>query len=249
MDIPLIEFDTHEGLISPDFEKLPLTLPKRCLMAFFGERRVREFAESKGGKKIGAFQSITKEFPLYEIPGKKEPLLLMEAPVGAPAAVLMEERLFAYGVEKVLAIGCAGSLIHLPESSFYPVQRALRDEGTSFHYLPPARFIDFDGKPLEHLRAWFEERQMPFHPVTTWTSDGFFRETKEKIKRRIGEGCTLVDMEASGLAACARFRKKEYAQILFTADSLANFSHNQRNWGYKGRTLALVLGMDALEVI
>ena len=249
MDIPLIEFDDSNGLIAPDFEKLSLSLPKRCLMAFLGERRVREFAESRGGRKIGSFQSITKEFPLYVIPGKEEELLLTEAPVGAPAAVLMEERLFAYGVEKVLAIGCAGALVSLSEGSFYPVERALRDEGTSFHYLPPARFIDFDKAPLERLSHWFEGKGMPFHPVTTWTSDGFFRETKEKVKKRMEEGCTVVDMEAAALAACARFRKKEYAQILFTADSLATLSHDQRGWGYKGRTIALALGMDALEIM
>ena len=83
--IPLAEFSREEGLISPDFEHLPLTLPRRCLMAFLGEKRIAAFAEKRGGKVLGTFLSLTKPFPLYEIPGEKEPLLLVQAPAGAPA--------------------------------------------------------------------------------------------------------------------------------------------------------------------
>ena len=146
--IPLAEFSREEGLISPDFEHLSLTLPRRCLMAFLGEKRIAAFAEKRGGKVLGTFLSLTKPFPLYEIPGEKEPLLLVQAPAGAPAAVLIEDRLFAYGAEKVLAIGCCGSLADIPENCFFPIEKALRDEGTSYHYLPPSRFIELDKEPL-----------------------------------------------------------------------------------------------------
>lgn len=206
-DVPLTEYSREEGLIAPDFEGLPLHLPRRCLMAFLGEKRIAAFAESRKGKVIGSFLSLTKSFPLYEIPGK-EPLLLVQSPAGAPAAVLIEERLFAYGAEKVLAIGCCGSLTDIPENCFFPIEKALRDEGTSFHYLPPSRFIEMDKAPLLHLKDYFKKKGLPFRPAATWTSDGFFRETEEKIRRRREEGCTLVDMEASALAACARFRKR-----------------------------------------
>lgn len=247
-DLPLTEYSREEGLIAPDFEGLPLRLPRRCLMAFLGEKRIAAFAESRKGKVIGSFLSLTKPFPLYEIPGK-EPLLLVQAPAGAPSAVLIEERLFAYGAEKALAIGCCGSLTDIPENCFFPIEKALRDEGTSFHYLPPSRFIEMDKAPLLHLKDYFKKRGLPFRPAATWTSDGFFRETEEKIRRRREEGCTLVDMEASALAACARFRKKEFAEIMFTADTLASLAHDQRRWGRESRNAALVMGMEALEEI
>lgn len=69
--IPLAEFSREEGLISPDFEHLPLQLPRRCLMAFLGEKRIAAFAEKRGGKVLGTFLSLTKPFPLYEIPGER----------------------------------------------------------------------------------------------------------------------------------------------------------------------------------
>lgn len=81
-DVPLTEYSREEGLIAPDFEGLPLHLPRRCLMAFLGEKRIAAFAESRKGKVIGSFLSLTKSFPLYEIPGK-EPLLLVQSPAGA----------------------------------------------------------------------------------------------------------------------------------------------------------------------
>lgn len=248
-NIPLTEFSSEDGLISPDFEHLSLHLPARCLMAFLGEKRIAAFAESGGGKITGSFLSLTKKFPLYEIPGKKEPLLLVQAPAGAASAVLIEDRLFAYGVEKILAIGCCGSLVELPENCFFPIERALRDEGTSYHYMAPSRFIELDKEPLARLKGYFEKKGLPFHPAATWTSDGFFRETREKVEKRKAEGCELVDMEASALAACARFRKKKFAEIMFTADTLSSLSHDQRHWGRESRSAALVLGMEALEEI
>lgn len=242
-------YDPAPGLIAPDFEKLSLSLPAKAIFAFLGEKRIARFVESKGGKEIGHFISLTKSFPLYEIPTEKEPILLMQAPVGAPAAVLMEERLFAYGVEKILAIGCCGALTALPENVFLPVTKAYREEGTSYHYLPPEPFISFDEKPRQALEQYFKEKNLSYTPCTTWTSDGFFRETKEKIRQRIADGCQVVDMEASALAACARFRKKTFAQILFTADTLAHMTHDQRHWGEESRNAALTLAYEAIEYL
>ena len=94
-----------------------------------------------------------------------------------------------------------------------------------------------------------KEKGIPFTPAVTWTSDGFFRETKEKIKARRRAGCNVVDMEAAALAACARFRGKEFAQILFTADTLSSLSHDPRGWGYRGRNAALEIGLAAAQVM
>ena len=82
-------FDPAPGLIAPDFEQLSLHLPARCLFAFLSEARIERFAREKGGTPLGRFASITKSFPIYEIQTPDGPIALMQAPVGAPAAVLM----------------------------------------------------------------------------------------------------------------------------------------------------------------
>ena len=221
-------FDPAPGLIAPDFEQLSLHLPARCLFAFLSEARIERFAREKGGTPLGRFASITKSFPIYELQTPDGPIALMQAPVGAPAAVLMEERFYAYGAEKILAIGCCGALTGLPENAFLPVEKAFREEGTSFHYQEMSDWIFFDEAPRLRIEAWMKEKGIPFTPAVTWTSDGFFRETKEKIKARRKAGCNVVDMEAAALAACARFRGKEFAQILFTADTLSSLPRPAR---------------------
>lgn len=242
-------FDPAPGLIAPDFEQLSLHLPARCLFAFLSEARIERFSREKGGTPLGRFASITKSFPIYELQTPDGPIALMQAPVGAPAAVLMEERLYAYGAEKILAIGCCGALTGLPENAFLPVMKAFREEGTSFHYQEAGDWILFDEAPRLRIEAWMKEKGIPFTPAVTWTSDGFFRETKEKIKARRRAGCNVVDMEAAALAACAHFRGKEFAQILFTADTLSSLSHDPRGWGYHGRNAALEIGLAAARVM
>ena len=144
MENILSEYDKSPGIISPDFEKMDLHLPKRAVFAFLGEKRIERFVLARGGEKAGIFVSLTKDFPLWMIKADKEELCILQAPAGASAAVLLLERLYAYGVEKVVALGCCGALEKLAENVFFVVRKALRDEGTSYHYLPPARFVTLD---------------------------------------------------------------------------------------------------------
>lgn len=110
--------------------------------------------------------------------------------------------------------------------------KALRDEGTSYHYAPPSRFIDIDEKARKAIEKTILEHKMNYLEIITWSTDGFFRETKEKVAYRKEEGCSTVEMECSALAACARLRDVIWGMILYTADSLADAeAYDPRNWG------------------
>ena len=94
----------------------------------------------------------------------------------------------------------------------------------------------------------FEKHEIPFETVKTWTTDGFFRETKDMVKYRLSEGCAVVEMECAALAACARKRGAKYGQFLFTADSLANVhEYDARDFGGDSHEKALLLGLDILR--
>lgn len=89
-----------------------------------------------------------------------------------------------------------------------------------------------------------------YQKCKTWTTDGFYRETKEMVEYRKEEGCSVVEMECASLAACAEFRNIVFGQLLFTADSLANIeSHDTRNWGNNTFALAMDLAMDAVTEV
>ena len=83
--------------------------------------------------------------------------------------------------------------------------------------------------------------------VSTWSKDGFFRETKDKVEYRKKEGCAVVEMECSALSACAGFRKVVWGMILYTADSFADVEkYDERHWDGNADEYALALCLDAV---
>lgn len=98
-----------------------------------------------------------------------------------------------------------------------------------------------------HEEETILEHSMKYQEVITWSTDGFFRETKEKVAYRKSEGCAVVEMECSALAACADFRGATWGMILYTADSLADVDkYDERNWGGNAYEYALTLCLDAV---
>jgi uridine phosphorylase len=91
------------------------------------------------------------------------------------------------------------------------------------------------------------EHRMKYQEVITWSTDGFYRETKEKVAYRKNEGCAVVEMECSALAAVSAFRGATFGMILYTADSLADVDkYDERNWGGNAYEYALTLCLDAV---
>ncbi len=246
-EIPLLEFDTERtAVINPTHEKLELKLPRKCVFAFLGEH-IEEYATSKKAREVSHFVSATKRYPIYVIRYKGEEIVLCQAPVGAAPSAQILDWLIGYGVREIISTGTCGGLIALPESTFLVPCKALRDEGTSYHYAPPARFIETDARARKAIEEAITDHGMKYQEVVTWSTDGFFRETKEKVAYRKSEGCSVVEMECSALAACAAFRGATFGMILYTADSLAVVDrYDERNWGGNAYEYALTLCLDAV---
>ena len=172
----------------------------------------------------------------------------MQSPIGAPAAAQVLDTLISCGCQKVIAAGSCGVLADIAENAFIVPNRALRAEGTSYHYLPASRYIELDEEPIRVIEDTFRKQGLPFVTCTTWSTDGFFRETKDMVKYRLEEGCSVVEMECAALAACARKRGVQFGQFLFTADSLANVhEYDARDFGMESHEKALLLGLDILR--
>ena len=168
-------------------------------------------------------------------------------PLGASASVQIVDHLFLSGVSKIIASGSCGTLIDIPENEMLVPVKALRDEGVSYHYLKPARFINLNKRAVQAIEQALINANLNFEECVTWTTDGFFRETKQMIEYRKSEGCQVVEMECAAIAACAEFRNCIFGQILFSGDSLANAEkHDQRNWGASSIEKAFKLSLDAV---
>lgn len=137
--------------------------------------------------------------------------------IGAPNAVAVFEELIALGGKKFINIGTAGGLNH---EGVFLCEKAIRDEGTSYHYIPHGEEVFPDKKLTENLEKCIEKQEIDFFRGTTWTIDAPYRETKAEIKHYIDQGVSTVEMESSALFAVAKFRKVEIASAFVVSDLL-----------------------------
>lgn len=245
-ELPILEYDSAQTAVIMPGDDAPLRLPEKCVFAFLGPW-ADNYATAAGAETVFLYKTITKEYPVYITKFRNEDVVLCQAPLGASAAVQILDWLIAHGVKKIIAAGSCGVLVNMPENAFLVPVRALRDEGASYHYLPPSRFVELGVSAVASLEKTLTRLGLPFAECTTWTTDGFYRETADMVSYRKEEGCTVVDMECAALTACAQFRGAQYAQLLYTADSLAETdAYDARGWGEDSMERALHIALEAV---
>ena len=242
-DIPILEYDDNpEAVIMNNRD--PIVLPKRAVYAFLGDT-IDEYAKAHDAEVLEVFRTIGRATNIYRIRHKGEELCLCRAPLGGSAAVQLMDWLIGHGVRSIIAAGSCGALVPLPENAFLIPSRALRDEGTSYHYLAPSRFVEIPEESRNIITDVLTAHGLKYAECITWTTDGFYRETEAMVAHRREEGCATVEMECASLAACAQFRGALFGQLLYTADSLADAAnYDERSWGEDSLEPALALCLD-----
>lgn len=136
------------------------------------------------------------------------PIGIVGRVVGASFAVLVAEELFASGCTMLISITSAGQIVPLGDPPYVVlIDRALRDEGTSYHYLPPSRYSQLRPDLRDTLQRLWEQDGPPLHSGASWTTDAPFRETAAAIAARRSEGIVAVEMEAAALYALAEAKR------------------------------------------
>ena len=246
--IPILEFDDNpQAVIMPNHEGLDLQLPKKCIYAFL-EEEIDRYAQEVGAKCVGEFVSATKTYPVYVMDYKGKKVCLAQAPVGSAPAAQFMDWLIGYGVDKIISTGTCGVLTNIEENAFLVPVRALRDEGASYHYVAPSRYMEMQIEAISAIEQVLEQLGIPYEEVMTWSTDGFYRETAEKVAYRKEEGCAVVEMECAALAAVAQLRGVVWGQLLFPADSLADLeNYDSRDWGSEAFDKALELCLEIVS--
>jgi uridine phosphorylase len=248
-EIPILEYDDSQTAVIMPNRKNLYGFPRKAVFPFLSDE-IEKYAANNCCEKIGEFISATKLYPIYKTTYKGKEICLCQAPVGAAAAVQIMDYLIGYGVKEIISAGCCGALIDIGENEFLIPTEALRCEGTSYHYLPPSRTVKINAVVLNCIKQALTENDIKFTECKTWSTDGFYRETKEIVEYRKQEGFQVVEMECSALAACAEFRKVTFGQILFTADTLADVEkYDERDWGTASFPIALKACFDAVSKI
>ena len=110
---------------------------------------------------------------------------------------------------------------------------AVRDEGVSYHYLPPSREVTANPNAVSALVKSLDDRGLPYRVGKTWTTDAPYRETPNKIASRREEGCLTVEMESAALIAVSQFRNAVFGQVLYGGDDLSGTEWDSRQWTSK----------------
>lgn len=148
--------------------------------------------------------------------------LVSDFGIGAPVAAVMLEDLIALGCRTVISIGtCGGMEPSLAVGDFVLCSGALRDEGTSYHYLPDGEPAVPDAGLTQRLADVLDGREEPFRHGDAWTTDAPYRETADEVRRHIDAGVPVVEMEAAALFAVGRARSAQVAALLVVSDVLS----------------------------
>jgi len=205
-------------------------VPEHCVLCFF-----RDVIEKLGRRPDARLLSERTwecgSYPLYELDLDGRRLAAFHMPVGAPLAVGMLEELIALGCRKFIACGGAGVLDkEIAVGRILVPTMAVRDEGTSYHYLPPSREVAASPEAVAAIEAILKDRGIDYLEVKTWTTDAPYRETPAMVARRRAEGCLTVEMEAAAFFAVARFRGVILAQMLYAGDDVSAADWDTRDW-------------------
>jgi len=142
--------------------------------------------------------------------------------IGAPIVVTLLEELIAFGVKRFISIGTAGTLQkNLKVGDLIVCEKAIRDEGTSYHYLKPSKYAYASKEMTGRIKNALDVLGQKYLVGTSWTIDAPYRETVAEARQYQKEGVATVEMEASALFAVAQFRKVEIGAIFTVSDSLA----------------------------
>jgi uridine phosphorylase len=175
--------------------------------------------------------------------------------IGAPSNAMRLEYLLSWGVKQCISIGLAGGL----QKDMHPgdlivCDRAIRDEGTSHHYLPAEKYA-YPSKPFtENLCKTLDAMQIPYRIGATWTTDAFYRQTVEEIKQYQKEGVLTVEMEASALFTVASLHHAEIISYFTISDTVGDLEwkldfENKNTKDKMDRLVSIALKVASPEVI
>jgi uridine phosphorylase len=166
--------------------------------------------------------------------------------VGAPFAVLIAEELFASGCRFLLSLTSAGQITPSgPTPYFAIIDRALRDEGTSYHYAAPSDYAEADARLIARATAALKQTNQLVFVGSTWTTDAPFRETAEAIEAARSRGALAVEMEAAALYAFARASGTRVLCLAHVTNAMGQAGHDFEKGEADGTADALVV-LEAL---
>lgn len=240
----LTEFDYEkDAVINPDIIHTPVENFPETVISIFSHRLFHRIVDALGGREIARTKDVDGIWPVYEVEYNGHRFGMYKARLGAPACVGSFEDIIPMGAKRSILLGNCGVLDRAIEDCGIIIPtRAIRDEGTSYHYAPAGDYIDVNKQYVDLFRKVLDRCGYPCVTGTTWTTDAFYRETRSKIARRKEMGAICVEMECAAMQAMCDFRDVEFFQFFYAGD---NLDHSQ----WDPRSLSGTTRLDDKEKI
>lgn len=230
-EYPILEFDpARNAHIDPAETLSRLDIPEGCVACFFSDV-IEQLASDGRAQFVTELIAESGKTPVYEVMFDGQTVTLFNPGLGGPSAAKNMEKVIALGCTKFVACGGAGVLDRAIQLGHIIIPTAaVRDEGTSYHYLPPGREVAVNPTGIDAIEKVLAAHDIPYILSKTWTTDAFYRSTSEKIAVRKAEGCLTVEMECAAFCAVAEFRGVIFAQLLYGGDDLGSDKWDSRDW-------------------
>ncbi|MBQ6997342.1 MAG: nucleoside phosphorylase [Oscillospiraceae bacterium] len=227
----LSEFDFEkDAVINPDIVHKPVADFPETVISIFSHQLFGRVVEALGGVQIAETHDVDGVWPVYAVQYGGYRFAMYKARLGAPACVGGFEDIIPMGAKRIILLGNCGVLDRgVDDCGIIIPTRAIRDEGTSYHYAPVADYIEVNKKYVELFQTVLEKHGYPYVSGTTWTTDAFYRETRGKIAKRKEMGAICVEMECAAMQAMCDFRGVEFFQFLYAGDSLDHSQWDPRS--------------------
>jgi uridine phosphorylase len=243
---PFFEFEAPDaGIIFPATASVRTILPKYCVITYFREAIFRLY---ESGLVTPAFkiQMDGLDVSVFASSRNGREYCIALGVLGGPGSAICLEQLIAEGCSIFVICGSAGCLRSFPLGRLLIPDEAVRDEGLSHHYQPLSKTIRCHQGMLHHIRSNLEQRGISHTVGKIWTTDAFYLETHERVRRMENETCLAVDMETAAYQAVAQARNVALGSILYAGDDLSGPTYRSRDWyaAERSRSELLSLAID-----
>jgi len=223
----MIIYSEEEGIIKPfGIKRLDGTrdmqykLP-HIAVGVFSEYLFEDIIENFACERVGVISCANCQRPVYSMQYKDIKITIFLAGVSGPWISMDIEELSSNGVDTFIIFGNCGVLDKkIEDCSIIIPNKAFRDEGISYHYLPDAEAIELNRDYMGVFKEVLQENHYDYAEGATWTTDGFYRETREKMERFQRKGAICVEMEGASIAAVCEHKKLKYFTFYYAGDNL-----------------------------
>ncbi|MBE2219916.1 MAG: DUF952 domain-containing protein [Anaerolineae bacterium] len=228
---PILNFDPNPvAVLQPEHILQKQDISEYCVLCFF-QGVITELVENGRLHQVYQLGSERGPNPVYEMEVEGKRIVVMHPNVGAPIAAGFMDELIALGCRTFIAAGGCGVLSQEIGAGHVIIPTtAVRDEGTSYHYLLAGEEVFASETAVHALKTTLDHHHVPYVTGKTWTTDAPYRETRKLVSQRQAEGCLTVEMETAAFFAVAQFRGVTFGQILYGGDDLTGDEWDGRSW-------------------